>query len=138
MAAMSISSVMGGKRNMPQPNAGKTADGGHYEIHPHSDGTAHSVSPDGESKQHPSVHHALAHIAGHHEPDGAHSIVHHHEAGHTSHHAKGGKVEGPVEHQDLEGVKEKMAEVSGEDGEGWGGKDQYDHPPDGENEKLFG
>ena len=137
MAAMSISQRMSGGAPMGAGKMAKGAsqpggDGGHYELHPHEDGSAHSVTPDGQEMQHPSMHHAMMHVAGHHDGEGAHSIVKHHaEGGHTSHHHKEGETSGPHEHEDMESVKQHMQGVAGEDGGGEGGKDQYDGESEG-------
>lgn len=132
MAALSISHAMSGGGKSPggqmsgfgggKPMAQKPqqSSGGHYEIHPHEDGSAHSMTPDGQQTEHPSMHHAMAHIAGHHDSEGAHSMVHHHMEGHTSHHSKGGNVTGPHENASLDEVKQKMQEVAGEGGESGG------------------
>jgi hypothetical protein len=149
MAMNSISDAMGGMAHGPAPahqpgKMGKPAmggaeSGGHYQIHPHEDGSAHSMTPDGQKMEHPSMHHAAAHMLGHHNSGDGHSVVHHHaEGGHTSHHAHEGAVNGPHEHQDLEGVKDKMAETSGESPEGEGGRDQFDHEPASAGSGLFG
>jgi hypothetical protein len=137
----SISNMMSGgsagkqQRPMPQkPMAGE--DSGHSELHPHGDGTYHTMTG-GRQTEHPHLGHALAHMAKHHEAEGSHSIVHHHAEGHTAHHAKeGGEVMGPEEHPDTEGVKQGMDKMLG-GGEGEGGNDQHDHEGSSSSEGLF-
>src|ERR1700676_1684351 len=92
----SISEAMSGMahghrtpRKEPQAAPAGADGAGHTELHDHGDGTFHTVTPDGEKTEHPHLGHALAHIAHHHMPDGAHSHVHHQEeGGHVSHHVK--------------------------------------------------
>jgi hypothetical protein len=132
----SISEAMSGMSKKPMGMASHSEpDGGHYEVHPHSDGTAHSVTPDGKQTQHPSMHHAAAHILGHHDSEGAHSVVHHHMGGHSHSHSKQGNTGGPDEHEDTEGVKRGMDKLSGEEGQGEGGRDQFDESESGSSGK---
>lgn len=82
--------------------------GGHYQIHPHEDGSAHTITPDGEKTEHPHMGHALAHVAGHHSPEHKHSVMEHHEDdSHTSHHHDG-ETSGPHDHQNLQALKDHM------------------------------
>lgn len=125
MAATHVASISermgamgGGKPMRPAPQMHEGGESkGHSELHDHGDGTFHTVTADGKQTEHPHIGHAIIHLAKYHESDGAHSHVHHHDGGHTSHHAKeGGEITGPYESDDLDGVKDSMAEATGEDG----------------------
>lgn len=138
MAFRSISEAMSGEdgadRKSPQHANAMDSHGGHTQLHDHGDGTYHSVTPDGEKTEHPHIGHAMAHIAHHHVPDGAHSHVHHADGMHTSHHAKDGAVEGPHDHENLEALKQHMGKfLNEEENEG----SDYGEKPDGGNNELF-
>lgn len=94
---------------------GSSEEGGdHTELHDHGDGSYHSVI-DGEHTEHPSLGHALMHIATHHEPDGTHMHMHSDGMGIHSHHVKdGGEVEGPHELESPEEAGSHAAEVMGD------------------------
>lgn len=102
-----------GHSSMPDPDPSGDA-GGHSELHSHGNGTYHTVT-DGEKAEHPSIGHALIHMGMRHEPEGAHSHVHHAEEGHTSHHGKDGEVSGPHDHENLEALKSHMGKFLDEE-----------------------
>src|ERR1700690_884061 len=67
--------------------------------------------------EHPSIGHALMHIAAKHGTEGDHVHVHAHEDGFTTHHVKdGGKVQGPHESKTLAAVKKHLSDVVDEEG----------------------
>ena len=106
-------SGFGGVKGEPMGGEMKES-GSHSELHPHGDGTYHSVM-DGEKTEHPSFGHAMMHMAMKHEPEGGHSHVHHTEEGeHISHHGKDGEISGPHTSENLDEVKNHMAKVAGE------------------------
>ncbi len=89
---------------------GMESEGGgeHSELHPHGDGSYHTMT-DGQKTEHPHLTHALAHLAGHHEPEHMHSAVQHHEDGtHTSAHHDGLETSGPHEHENMDALKDHL------------------------------
>jgi hypothetical protein len=94
-----------------------------HELHVHSDGSAHTVTHDGTTTQHPSVHHALMHLA-HHSSPGHHLAVEHHGGGMSStHHVhEDGAVQGPHDHENIEALKDHLGKFfNEEESEGSGG-----------------
>lgn len=103
-------------------NAGGPA--GHTTLHDHGDGTYHTESQDGQRVEHPSIGHALMHIASTHA-EGKHLHFHHDGMVPTSHQAgEDGSVEGPHDHENLEALKEHLSrffdEEEHEGGDGYG------------------
>lgn len=99
-----------------KPAAGGEASGNATTLHDNGDGS-YKTESGGESTTHPSIGHALVHIASKHGGDGKHMHIHSDGMGsHTTHHGEGGSVEGPHEHGDTEGLKEHVGSVMG-DGE---------------------
>ena len=95
-------------------------------LHDHGDGTFHTESHDGERTEHPSIGHALVHLAAKHAEGGKHMHIHGHESGggHTSHHAhEDGHVNGPHETESTDDLKEHV-------GESMGGEDASAAPDD--------
>lgn len=132
MSGMAQSRPMG-NGGKPQAAAGESSDG-HSELHPHGDGTYHTVV-DGEKTEHPHIGHALAHLAGHHEPDGKHSHVQHNDDGtHTSHHHDGASVSGPHDHKNLEELKGHFDKFLNEEGNEHGG---YSSGSDSGSDSMF-
>jgi hypothetical protein len=125
-------------------DAGEPGVGEHSELHPHDDGTAHTITSDGEKTEHPSIHHALVHMAAHHGPGEKHMMVHH-MGGLvvTTHHAGAdGEVQGPHEHDanNLEGLKDHMDRfLNEEEREGdWGGGEGKAEPAmSGGGEEMY-
>lgn len=89
------------------PAHGDAGDGSaETTLHDHGDGTFHTASHDGERAEHPSIGHALMHIAAKHA-DGKHMHIHHDGVSHTSHHVdESGQVAGPHEHDSADAVAE--------------------------------
>ena len=109
--------------------------GDHTELHPHGDGTYHTVAG-GEKTEHPHIGHAMMHMAMHHEGDSAHSHVMHHEGGgHTSHHAKDGQVSGRHDHENMEALKQHMDKFLGEEEQEGSGSYGGEH---GGSDSLYG
>ena len=89
--------------------------GSYTTLHAHGNGTYHSVSQAGKRIEHPSIGHALSHLAKVHS-DGDHVHVLGHETGYTSHHVlEGGKVQGPHEHKNLAQLKKSMGQFLDEE-----------------------
>lgn len=112
------------------PKGGDGADGdggagGHSQLHPHGDGSYHTITSDGQRTEHPHIGHALMHMAAHHEGDGKHMHVHQDGGGgHTSHHvAEDGKVQGPHDHENIEALKDHMGRFLDEEANEWSGED---------------
>ena len=97
-------------------------DGKRSELHSKGDGTYHTVTSDGEHMDHPTIHHATAHLAHHHE-GGAHMHIHHDGSKMSSSHvAEDGEVQGPHDHANIEALKEHLGKFFGEEeNEGAGG-----------------
>ena len=87
-------------------------------LHAHGDGTYHSETGGypGKRTEHPTIGHALMHIASlHSESD--HMHIHAHDDGFTTHHVKeGGKPKGPHEHKTLSALKRHIADVMDDEG----------------------
>ena len=103
-----LSDSMGRSEEARAPES--EGDGKKSVLHDHGDGTFHTVTSDGEETNHPSIEHATAHMAAHHEPDGKHFHVHQDGAGnHSSAQAEDGeKSEGPHDHANMEELKDNM------------------------------
>jgi hypothetical protein len=126
---------MGGGMKDEAPAKMETEGGGeHSELHPHGDGTFHTVAG-GQQTEHPHIGHALAHLAAHHAPEHLHSHVEHKMDGsgmHTSHHARmGGEVDGPHDHANMDALKTHMDQFLSEEGHE-GGSAGGGHEQDGE------
>jgi hypothetical protein len=94
-----------------------SGEGNSTTLHDNGDGS-YKTEGGGESQEHPSIGHALIHIASKHGGDGKHMHIHSDGMGsHTTHHGEGGQVEGPHEHGDTEELKNHVGSVMG-DGEG--------------------
>jgi hypothetical protein len=95
-------------------------------LHSHGDGTYHT-EPGGE--EHPTLGHALMHMAHSQEPDSKHMHISHDGLSMKSHGMnESGEHDGPHEHDDVEGVKDHVDSMMGnsEDGddEDWDGKEE--------------
>ena len=114
----------GAERGREREPAGEHEGGGgeHSELHPHGDGSYHSITPGGERTEHPHIGHALVHLGKHHE-QGKHMHVHSDGMEHTTHHAEdGGEVQGPHSHENIEALKEHLGQFFNEEShEGSGG-----------------
>ena len=124
----SASSKMTTKESEPKEGS----DGGeHSELHPHGDGTYHTVVA-GQETEHPHLHHALMHMAGHHEPGDHHMAVHHTPGAMnvTSHHTMGdGQVKGPHDHANAEALKDHFDKfMNEEETEGHSGAQEDGEP----------
>jgi hypothetical protein len=79
----------------------KDEKGSSITLHAHGDGTYHTTSESwggGKRTEHPSMGHALMHIASRHA-EGDHVHILSDDDGFTTHHVmEGGKVKGPHEH----------------------------------------
>ena len=103
----------------PEPAAGGSA---HTTLHDHGDGTFHSEGHDGEKMEHPSIGHALMHLAGKHGDGGKHLHAHQGEDGsHTTHQHDGSQVQGPHDHENIEALKEHLGKFFDEEGSEKGG-----------------
>ena len=62
-----------------EPEIGDQGEHQSTTLHDHGDGTFHTESADGDMQEHPSIHHALSHMAEKHghEPLAAHIMAHH-------------------------------------------------------------
>jgi len=110
------------------------SEGEHTQLHPHGDGTYHTVIS-GEKTDHPHIGHALVHMGAHHEP-GKHHHVHQGEDGAiTSHHAgEDGQVQGPHNHENIEALKENMGKFLDEEESEYGGSR---HKSGGSEDSIF-
>ncbi|MGH9345053.1 MAG: hypothetical protein ACRD19_14995 [Terriglobia bacterium] len=82
-------------------------------LHDHGDGTFHTESHDGERAEHPSIGHALMHLAAKHS-GGKHMHIHHDGEAMTSHHVdEQGDIEGPHEHETPEDLADHVSNVMG-------------------------
>lgn len=104
-----------GKPMEAKPQGAEAEGGMSSTLHDHGDGTFHTVSHDGAEEQHPSIGHALMHIASQHS-EGKHVHAHHDGGGKiTSHHVGHmGGVEGPTEHGSPDEAGQHAAMVLGE------------------------
>lgn len=104
-------------------------------LHSKGDGTYHTESG-GEQTEHPSLGHALMHMAHHAEPDGKHMHIHHDGFSHTSHGVdENGEHSGPHDHEDTESLKEHVGEFFGSDGEPKDDDEDDDEDGEGEQDK---
>jgi hypothetical protein len=87
--------------------------GSSITLHAHGDGTYHTTSGpfgDGKRTEHPSIGHALMHIAQKHS-EGDHFHAHATDDGVTTHSVlEGGKVQGPEEHPTVRGLKRSLSD----------------------------
>jgi hypothetical protein len=97
---------------------GEHEDGGEaMSLHSHGDGTFHT-EPGGE--EHPTLGHALMHMAHSNEPESKHMHISHDGLSLKSHGInEAGEHDGPHEHDDVEGVKNHVDSMMGnsEDGD---------------------
>src|ERR1035441_4285710 len=105
------------------------SEGKGHTIHPHGDGSFHSIGADGEKTEHPTAGHAATHFLAKHGEEGQHVHAHSDGMEHTTHHTTGGgngKVEGPHSHENIEALKDHVGKFLGEeeqegaDGGGYG------------------
>lgn len=127
-------------KGMPPPAAGKKPDmkammpkvggeegdgggGGAMELHPHGDGTFHTMV-EGQKEEHPDHLSAIAHLAHHAEPEGKHMHIHHDGFSMKSHGTdESGQHDGTHDHENLDELKGSMDKFLGEEGhEGEGGE----------------
>lgn len=104
-----------GKEMPKKPGAEHQSGGEHVEIHPHGDGTFHTMHK-GEKMEHPTHGHALIHAAKlHAEPGHSHFHAHHDGMMMTSHSVKDGEEPESREHEggDTEGAAEHLHEAMG-------------------------
>lgn len=115
--------AMGAKKFMGDKTGDKMSDkpmapsgGEHSELHAHGDGTYHTMDG-GQKTEHPSLGHALMHMAGKHEPDGTHVHMHHDGMGVKSHMVRdGGQPEGPMDHESGQEAGAHAAQMMDGDG----------------------
>lgn len=100
----------------------KDEKGSSITLHAHGDGTYHTVSdnygPYGSGrKEHPSIGHALMHIAKRHS-EGDHFHIHATDDGKlTTHHvSEGERVQGPHDHKNLRALKQSLTKFLDEEG----------------------
>lgn len=108
---------------------------GHSELHSHGDGSYHTVHG-GDQQEHPSLGHALMHLAGKHEPEGKHLHVKHDGMISSHHVANGGEAEGPHDHENIDALKQHMDQFLSEEAAEKGG-DEYEESNEGEGLKGF-
>ena len=92
-------------------------DGGeHSQLHDHGDGTFHTVTSDGERMEHPHLHHALVHLAAHHDGGARHFMVHH-DGSNIKSHEHGGEGGAPEahDHDNIEALKDDMGKFFNEE-----------------------
>ena len=130
-----ISERFAGSEEGAKPPARGGEEGVHTQLHDHGDGTYHSITSDGEKTEHPSLGHALVHIASKHDGESKHMHISKGEdGGHTSHQASGGGVEGPHDHENIEKLKEHLDQFfTEEENEG----SEYKGASKGAEESLF-
>lgn len=120
MAADKSKPMPGKPESKPEakPQAAEAEGGMSSTLHDHGDGTFHTVSHDGAEEQHPSIGHALMHMASQHS-EGKHVHIHHDSGGRISSHHVGhmGGVEGPQEHGSADEAGQHAAMVLGDGGE---------------------
>ena len=103
--------------------------GSSISLHAHGDGSYHTMSPavsEGYGgygmgsggaktpgrKEHPSIGHALMHIAREHGSEGDHMHIHGDAEGYTTHHVSaGGAIKGPDEHKNMAQLKAHVADA---------------------------
>lgn len=103
--------------------------GSSITLHAHGDGTFHTIAHndsyggpmiegrDPRRKEHPSIGHALMHIARMHSTGDQMHILGH-DDGYTTHSVKeGGKIKGPSEHTSMRDLKSHVAETMDGDDE---------------------
>jgi hypothetical protein len=121
-----------------KPEAGGSGSDAHTTLHDHGDGTFHTESHDGERTDHPSIGHAVVHIASRHAEGGKHMHIHHDGGSHVSHHAgEDGQAQGPDEHADTEALKQHVGEFFGDGGGEGADQDSGDQSADGDGLSGF-
>jgi hypothetical protein len=99
-------------------------DSEHVEIHPHGDGTFHTMHK-GEQVEHESHGHALIHAAKVHAEEGhKHFHAHHDGESMKSHSVEGGGESESRDHEDETGAHEHLSEVMGGEPDGDEGEAQ--------------
>jgi hypothetical protein len=89
-----------------------------HELEDHGDGTFSTHHPEHGSQEHPTLGHALAHMAHHHAEDG-HKHMHIHHDGETVHsHAAGGGGEQESREGGMDEAHQHLDEHMGDGGEG--------------------
>lgn len=88
-------------------------------LHAHGDGTFHTEHEGGgERTEHPSLGHALTHMANHHEPGGKHTHIHSEGGIHKMHTVdENGNHEGDQDHQSTDELKSSLDKFLGEEGQ---------------------
>lgn len=88
-------------------------------LHAHGDGTYHTTAGEygGKRTEHPSIGHALMHMAKMHS-EGDHMHLHSTDSGMVTHHVmEGGKVQGPHDHKNLRSLKQSLSKFLDEEGQ---------------------
>jgi hypothetical protein len=108
-------SEQAGKKYNAEPKEEEGEGGEHTEVHPHGDGTFHTVDPEHGEVQHESIGHMHAHLSKIHGEEG-HSHFHAHSDGmgeHHSHSVKSGEEPEHRDHEGEEGMHEHLSESMG-------------------------
>lgn len=105
--------------------------GSSTSLHSHGDGSFHTEGGAGERTEHPSLGHALMHMAHQHAPEGKHVHVHSSGGMHSMHTVDdNGDNQGPHDHGNLEELKSSMDQFLGEEGQegssGYGSENNSD------------
>ncbi len=107
---------------------GEEGGGDALSLHSNGDGTYHTEGGGGQ-EEHPTLGHALMHMAHHNEPEGKHMHIHHDGLSVKSHGIhESGEHDGPHEHDDLEGAKDHMDQMMGDGGDEDGDEDEEEMP----------
>jgi hypothetical protein len=120
----------------PSINSAKEGASEHSELHSHGDGSYHTMHG-GAQEEHPSLGHALMHLAGKHEPEGKHMHVKHDGMISSHHVAHGGGAEGPHDHENIDALKQHMDQFLSEEAAEKGGSEN-EESNEGEGLKGFG
>lgn len=87
----------------------------HHSVHPHGDGSFHTIDDQGKRVDHEHFGGMAMHLAKHHS-SGEHMHIHGHEDGYTTHHVSDdGAVQGPDEHERMGQLKMHVAECMDEE-----------------------
>jgi|HubBroStandDraft_1064217.scaffolds.fasta_scaffold268357_2 hypothetical protein len=107
-----------GKEQPKKAEVPKEGEGGeHVEIHPHGDGSFHTMHQ-GEKMDHPTHGHALIHAAKVHAEEGHKHFHAHHDGGEMHTHSASSEQEPESrDGQEMEGAHQHMDEAMGGEGE---------------------
>ena len=112
-----VGGMMKGEEKPAEKAETEGAEGDAMTMYSHGDGTYHTERG-GEQMEHPTLGHALIHMAHHNEPESKHMHISHDGLSVKSHGiSESGEHDGPHEHDGTDGAKEHMDSLFGGEGD---------------------